>query len=351
MSQWARTAFGATTCLAMSASLASAQQPAPRPPIAVSGVVYAQYLYQLKDTASDLNNFDVTRAYVNVIGKFAGGLGTRVTADIYRNADNSLAYRLKYAYFGYTPPRSALTFKLGGIHTPWLDWEEALWDYRMQGQMALERGGYMSSSDFGAGVDGTWKHDLVNMQVGVYNGENYTKAPGDKRKDVMGRASVRALATDDASGVGGLRLTVYGQSGKPTGGGIRQRVIGMASYKSGMVTLAAEYARTWDRSDAPAAPAVPDATTIRGQVLSFFGVVNLPDSRAALIGRVDVTDPDRTVAGDRQTRFIAGVSYQLNRNLRLLADVDDVAFEGAGVIAPALYATRTLGLFQAQFTF
>src|SRR5437867_7131364 len=33
-----------------------------------------------------------------------------------------------------------ISYRIGIIHTPWLDWEEALWDYRMQGQMALERG-------------------------------------------------------------------------------------------------------------------------------------------------------------------------------------------------------------------
>ena len=124
--------------------------PPPTPTVTVGGVVYAQYLYQLKDTANHVNNFDVTRAYVNVIGKFPSGLGTRVTADVYRNTDGSLAYRLKYAYAAFTPEHSAITFKLGQIHTPWLDWEEALWDYRMQGQMALERGGYMSSAQTSA---------------------------------------------------------------------------------------------------------------------------------------------------------------------------------------------------------
>src|SRR5689334_1865262 len=165
--------------------------------VTVSGVSYAQYGYLLKDTANHVNNFDITRAYVNLIGRFAGGVGARVTLDVNRPAgDNSLRYRLKYAYATYTPVNSALTFKLGMIHTPWLDWEEALWDYRMQGQMALERGGYMSSSDFGLGVDGNWKKDLVNAQFGIYNGENYNKAPGDQRKDAMGRVSARLLATD-----------------------------------------------------------------------------------------------------------------------------------------------------------
>jgi hypothetical protein len=333
------------------AGTAAAQGTSPSTPsVTVGGVVYAQYLYQLKDTASHVNNFDVTRAYVNVIGKFPSGLATRVTADIYRNVDNSLAYRLKYAYAAYTPEGSALTFKLGEVHTPWLDWEEALWDYRMQGQMAMERGGYLSSSDFGAGVDGKWKKDFVNLQVGLYNGENYNKGTGDQRKDAMGRVSVRLKPSDDGSRVGGLRLTGYGHVGKPTGGGIRDRWIGMLSYKSKMVTLAGEYARTKDRLDAPPAPGTPTGT-IDGNVWSFFGVVDIPNSRAALIGRLDLTDPNTDISDNRQTRFIAGASYQLTPALRLLADVDNVGFEGDTPIAPAVYATKTQGLFQAQFVF
>ena len=65
---------------------------------------------------------------------------------------------------------------------------------------------------------------------------------------------------------------------------------------------------------------------------------------------MDVTDPNTDVANDRQTRFIAGASYQLTPALRLLADVDNIAFEG-DVATPAPYATKTQGLFQAQFAF
>jgi len=349
-----RSAVGLAGCLGLLASLAApgtaAAQGSSSPTVTVGGVVYAQYLYQFKDTASHVNNFDITRAYVNVIGKFSGGLGTRVTADVYRNADGSLAYRLKYAYAAYTPEHSALTFKLGQIHTPWLDWEEALWDYRMQGQMAIERGGYLSSSDFGLGVDGNWSGDLVNAQFGIYNGENYNRAPGDQRKDAMGRASVRLLATDDGGRVGGLRLTGYGHIGAPTGGGLRDRFIGMLSYRTKLLTVAGEYGRTRDRQDAPPAPATPTPATVDGQVLSFFGVLKVPRSSVALIGRVDLTDPDTDAPGDRQTRFIAGASYQLTPALRLLADVDNVSYQG-GTPSPALEATRTQGLFQAQFVF
>src|SRR2546426_6861695 len=196
-------------------------QGSPPPQVTVGGVVYTQYVYQLKDTVNHVNTFDITRAYVNVLGKFSGGVGTRVTADIYRNADGSLGYRLKYAFATYTPQGSPLTFKIGQIHTPWLDWEEALWDYRMQGQMAMERAGYLSASDFGAGVDGKGGPDKVNFQFTVVNGESYKSGEGGRGKDAMARISVRLLDTDDSSRVGGLRVTGYAGYGRAAGGAER----------------------------------------------------------------------------------------------------------------------------------
>ncbi len=316
----------------------SVQAQAPTAPtITLSGVGYAQYVYQ--DAPVHTNNFDITRAYVNVIGRFAGGIGTRVTADIYRLApDNSLQYRLKYAYVAWTPANSKLTYKLGQIHTPFIDWEETLWDYRMQGQMAMERGGYLASSDFGLGVDGRWGADKINLQVGIYNGENYNGGTGDFRKDVMGRVSVRVMDTDDSSRVGGLRLTGYAQVGKPTTGGTRNRFLGMASYRSRQITLAGEFAVTKDT-----VTGTPLAET-NGSVISAFGVYRLTNSKVAVLARVDLTDPNTDVGNNKQTRLIGGVSYQLSTNVRLLADLDHLSFENGAT-------DRNLALFQAQFTF
>lgn len=342
--------FGMAAQVAQSPPPAPAAAPAAKPEIKVGGVVYTQFQYLLNDAADGANNFDVTRAYVNVTGAFAGGFATRVTSDIYRVADGSLSLRLKYAYGAYTPAGSPLTFKLGQIHTPWIDFEEALWDYRMQGTVALDRNGYMSSSDFGAGVDGSWSGDMVTAQAGVYNGEGYSKAPGDKGKDVMARVSVRLMPTDDMSRTGGIRLSGYGQTGSPSGGGLRQRAIGMLSYRSKLLTLAGEYAVVRDRLDAPPEPAVPDAETIAGRVVSAFGVVRVPRSPVSVIGRVDIVDPDTDSADDSRTRFIGGVAYQVTPNLRVLADVDHLTYDG-GAPTPAAEAARTQGLFQASYSF
>lgn len=319
------------------------------PSVAVGGVGYAHYVYQLKDTANHHNYFDVARAYINVLGRL-DAVSSRVTADIYRVADGSLAYRLKYAFVTYTPRGSALTAKFGQLQTPWVDFEETLWDYRMQGQIALERGdpatgfSYLSSSDFGIGLDGKWQGDRVNAQFTLVNGEGYSRGPGDQRKDVMGRVSVRLMETNDSSRVGGLRLTAYGQYGKPTGGGMRRRVIGMLSYRSRTATLAGELALTADSITAPATPGR------NGRIASVFGVYRVPATRMGLIGRVDLVDPNTATPNNRVTRFIVGGSYQLAANLRLLANVDHVSYEN-GAPTPALEAIRSQALLQVQFTF
>lgn len=270
---------------------------------------------------------------------------TRVTADIYTSG-TSLAYRLKYAYFAYTPTNSPLTYKFGLLHTPWVDYEEGLWGYRMQGSIALDRNHYLTSSDVGIGVDGAWNQDQVNMQVTFVNGEGYSGGSGDQRKDIEGRVSVRLVDTDDMGSRGGLRLTGYAGYGKPTDGGTRQRFVGMVSYKSKLATLAGEYAITKD--------SVAAGPKLDGQVFSGFGVLNVPNSNVALIGRVDYVKPDKnalsTTPGFTNTRFIAGVSYRLSPNILLLADVDILSYKN-GSPSPAAEATRSQALFQTQFTF
>jgi hypothetical protein len=334
--------------LGMLPAVAAAQEKAPQ--VKVGGVVYAQYLYQLADEADGANNFDVTRAYINVTGSLGGGFATRVTGDIYRVDDGSLAYRLKYAYGTYTPDGSPVTFKLGQMQTPWIEFEEILWDYRMQGTIAVDRNRYLTSSDFGAGVDGSWGSNRVAAQAGIYNGEGYNRDPGDKGKDLMGRLSVRLLPTDDPGRTGGLRLSGYGQTGSPTGGGIRQRALGMLSFQSKLVTLAGEYAVTRDRRDDPPAPALPDPATVNGRVITAFGVLRVPRSPVSVIGRVDVVDPDTDGADDRQTRYIGGVAYQVTPNLRLLADIDHLSYEG-GAPSPEAAAARSQALVQASYSF
>jgi hypothetical protein len=338
----ARRTLALTAILALGGAVgAAAQQTTPQ--VTVGGVVYAQYLYQLKDTANHYNAFDVTRAYVNVMGKFSGGLSTRVTSDIYRAADSSTVIRLKYAYLAWTPDGSHLTYRFGLTQTPWIDYEEALWDYRMQGPIALDRNGLLASSDFGAAVDGSFSQDKFNFQAGVYNGEGYSKGTGGKEKDVSGRASLRLMDTDDNSKIGGLRLTGFFEIGTPTGGGKRDRYTGQLSYHTKALTLAGEFTSAEDSST------VGPVADHKSSVLSAYGVYKLPASKVAVVVRTDIYDPNTSASGDKQTRIIAGVSYQVTPNWRAMVDLDNLSYESTPTAAQE--AKRSTLYFQNQLTF
>ena len=335
----ARLAFRALAAVVLSALTASAVQAQAQqaPQVSVTGVIYTQYQYT--DAPVHLSTFDMTRAYVNVLGRFSNGITTRLTTDILPTGTN-LAIRLKYAFAAWTPTGSSLTYKLGMIHTPWVDFEETLWDYRMQGTIAVDRnpgGGSalftMTAADIGVGVDGHWKGEQVNAQFALVNGEGYAGGSGDFRKDFEARVSYRLQPTNDNSRVGGLRLSGYLGIGKFSGTGAdRNRYLGMLSYRTNQYTVAGEYV------------SVKNAA-VTGSIISAFGTYHLsPPSKIALIARVDIFDPDNNVADNGNTRIIAGASYQLSPNVRLLADLDRVKPQGGGTAANQF-------LVQAQFVF
>lgn len=311
--------------LVLAPSLAAQQAPQ----VTVTGVVYTQYQYV--DAPVHNNTFEVQRAYVNVLGRFANGITTRLTTDILPNAAGNQFIRLKYAFAAWTPAGSSLTYKLGMIQTPFVDFEETLWDYRMQGSIATDRNGALFSADIGFGVDGRWNNEQVNAQVAILNGEGYSNGTGDFRKDFTARVSVRVKPTNDASRVGGLRVTGYAGIGKATGGADRTRYLGMLSYKTQQYTLAGEYVL---RTDGP----------VDGSIISAFGVYRLPNSKVAVIARVDIVDPNTNVANNKATRLIGGASYTLSPNVRLLADLDRQSFESGATDINQI-------LFQASFTF
>jgi hypothetical protein len=326
------------------------------PRVTVGGVGYVHFRYQL-DADSSLNplahqnNFDVDRSYVTVTGRLRDGISTRVTIDVDgRDATDALTMRLKYAYVGYQPSGSPVMFKLGMIQTPLVDFIETLWGYRMQGTVALDRNRYLTSSDFGLSVDGSWSGDRINATAGLYNGEGYSREPGDHRKDLAARVSVQLMPSDTTGKTAGLRVTGYGHYGRATGGGLRSRYVGMLSYQSKRLTLGAEYGIT---SDSTAA----DSPEPAGRVISAYGVYRPSGSRLALLARWDQVDPNTDVeldvpdlASGVRTRVIAGVSYQLTPDVRVLVDADLLSAEH-GSPNNSFNATRRTLFFHTEFKF
>jgi len=88
-------------------------------------------------------------------------------------------------------------------------------------------------------------------------------------------------------------------------------------------------------------------------------VFNIPNSKAAVLARVDQFDPntDSTAATaatrlavNRQTRVIAGLSYVVSANLRVLADVDLNSMAG-GSPTNTFDKSRQTFFFHTEFRF
>lgn len=315
------------------------------PTVTVSGLVYAQYQYLASDTLDHYNAFDVTRAYLTAQGVFPHGVAARITGDVFRAADGSIDYRLKYAYFQWRPTDKApVDFRFGQTQTPWLDWQEGMYVYRFEGTMPMERAGYITSSDLGLAMDFFSKDQAFNGSVGVYNGEGYHGAESGQHKDVEARASLRLLPSDLAGPRGGLRVSGYAGIGATDPAGLaRQRYIGQLSYASNMFTVAGEFGATRDGG-------AGTTSDVDGRVISGWGWLSLPGSPASVLLRVDHVDPNTSAGDDASTRFIGGLGYVLTPNIRLLADVDAVSYQAATLTA-AQQKQKTALQFQTQFSF
>lgn len=348
--------MGTRTSLAVAGMLlsvgpAAAQTPAAGPPstpsVTIGGVFYGQYQYFLRDNAGERyqNNLDVTRVYLTATARLAKGVGGRFTLENFRPTPTSgHEVRVKYGYAQLSPEGSALSFKLGQLQTPFIDHEEALWDYRAQGSVMMDRAGYLASADLGLTVDGSWNDNLITMSAGLFDGETYRVAPGDHHKDVAARLTVRLLPSDDSGRYGGLRLTGFGLLGEPDSGGTRQRWLGQVSYRSRAALLAGEFAVTRDRiGDAPLVP------TTKGQAGSVFGWLRFGPAPWAVLARVDWVDPDTGIDRNGLTRYIAGVSYRVSPNLRLILDLDHLEYRGTPT--PTQDAARSQALFQVDLVF
>ncbi|MCL5992033.1 MAG: hypothetical protein M1419_08020, partial [Bacteroidetes bacterium] len=175
---------------------------------------YLSYEANINDGELKDNQFKVTRAYFTVKKNVFDWLSYRTTIDAYQDELGDFNVRLKYIYanvkFGdfafFTKPN----IEFGQVHTAWLDFEEHLNYYRMQGTMFMERAGLFNSADFGltaacllgGEMDDNYKK-TVNKEyagkfgsfaLGVYNGSGYHGLEKNTGKTLQTRLTIRPVA-------------------------------------------------------------------------------------------------------------------------------------------------------------
>lgn len=317
------------------AAQATPPQPPPEPsyPVVTVGVLsYLQYDAELKNR-DGFNSFDVTRGYINITGDLARNVKFRITPDVRRITDStvagSLVFRVKYAFVEFDnvlTPRSWLRF---GVHqTPWLDFEESINRYRVQGTMFAEREGIIpGSGDFGAGYLTRLAGDYVELQAGIYNGEGFTRSEANKAKSVQARLTVRPLPASPVAK--GLRLSGFYDLGWYDTGQPRRHGIFMGSFEHPRFVATGQWLTATEK---PARTATRD-TDQRGY--SAFAEVRQGMQGWAGLVRFDHFDPDDLVSDDATDRTIAGVAYWLKWDrvrIGLVANDENVTYGRARLL-------------------
>jgi hypothetical protein len=304
-----------------------ATPPEPQYPIVTVGVLsYLQYDAELKNR-DGYNAFDVTRGYINITGDVAKNVRFRITPDLRRVSDGSLAgslvFRVKYAFAEFDNLLGDKSWLRFGVHqTPWLDFEESINRYRVQGQMFAEREGLIpGSGDFGVGYLTPLPGNYGEINVGVYNGEGFTRAEANKFKSVQGRATFRPFPK--AAIAKGLRLSGFYDAGWYDQGRPRRHGIVMASFEHTHFVGTAQGVAATERPTPLPVDAEP-----RGY--SAFAEVRQGLQGWAGLVRFDHFDPDRLTADNSDRRVIAGVAYWLTwskTRVGFVANDEDVRYD------------------------
>ena len=333
---WLAVMTSGTSVLAQSVtqSPAAAQTPATAPAaptyptIRVGVLSYLQYDAELKNR-DGYNAFDLTRGYLNITGDLTDKISYRITPDVRRITDGSLAgslvFRLKYGFVQLKGPTSGSWVRFGDHQTPWIDFEEHIQRYRVQGLMFSEREGVIpGSGDFGVGYFTPLPSNYGELQVGIYNGEGFSKSEATKHKSFQGRLSVRPFPMGGLAQ--GLRVNGFYDLGWYDRNQPRRHGIVMGSYERPRIVATAQWLTATER------PLVTMTQDAERRGYSTFLEVRQGVTGWAGLARLERFDPDTAKPDDQHRRVIAGMAYWMQPSkttVGLVFTIEDVRYGSA----------------------
>jgi len=335
--------------------LAAAEEPAAPayPRVRVGGTIFADYTYQAEPAGKDAdgntvrqNSFNVTRAYVNVNADLSRVISARITPDLVRDTDKGSAlegssvYRLKYAYvqFALDDWAGKGSWVRFGVHqTPYTDYIEGIYRYRFQGQVFLDREGFLATSDAGISARYAFPSDYGDVVVGGFNGEGYNHSEANDQKAFQVRGTLRPAPSVPIAR--GLRLTAFWDLDHYQRSDAKRRFVAAVTFEHPWINAGFEYLAANDR------PTSADPEK-RARGWSAFATPRTPFGIEGLF-RYDSLKPDKD-ADAKKTRTIAGVAYwfpvQKGLATALLLDYEKVRYAHFAPAKPSeeRYALHTL---------
>jgi hypothetical protein len=312
-------------------------------PVQVGGQFFISY-EDGRSGGEPYSNFFINRAYINVRAEVLPWLNGRVTPDIAvdreGDGEGDLELRLKYCYVAASLPDFAFLhspyLEFGLIGRPWLDFEQKINLYRVQGPMYLERGDILNSADFGAQVgaliggempeeyrkevSASYPGRYGSATIGVFNGGGYHAIEHNLNKTIEARISVRPLPDI----IPGLQLTYAGAYGK---GNVAQSVdwrknVGYLSFEHRRLVAALTYFTGSGDYKGKTLNQDGIADNIGGW--SAFTDIRIPGTPLSVFGRYDHFElPDSPSEWEENT-LIVGSTWHIQKKTKLLIDFEKV---------------------------
>lgn len=309
--------------------------------VKVSGQWFFVYLTE-NDHEKSHDEFILRRGYLTTKKSLNENLSVRITQDVavdrQGDGEGDVEIRLKYGYLKYKQKKlfflTDAFIEFGVVHRPWIDFEQKINRYRVQGKMFLERQKISRSADYGltlgASIGGKMDQDYINtvnknypgkygsVSFGIYNGGGYEAIEKNKNKLFEGRLSIRPLPEM----VAGFQMSLLGNYGKGNSSQspkfISHAVMG-SFENEGMVLTAMYYAGLGD-IDGNAINADGDAIDQSG--FSVFMEKQIIFNDLHLFARYDEFDSELTSANWTFRRYIGGMSYYFYKGSKILLDFD-----------------------------
>lgn len=308
------------------------------PPVKVGGRIFTEFGVQTSDSGrlkalggAGFSSFSVTRAWLTVEGRPTDWLSAYMELDATHMLELSGSTEKWAAAPGRMFPylRTAqielrdvlepyLRLRMGLLPTPWTQFENGLYGYRMQNVQLSVREKVLAPRDFGVAAYGDLPAGLGSYHVGLFNGSGL--APETSAGKL---AAARLTFTPFACwepiaplGVSGMGAT---SPEKFSWGGL------LHYGRQGVTPLTVAVGPFGFQDPAKGGGAWG---------WTGFGVLALGTFHPwlepiELVGRLDGWDPDTRVAGDAYTQVVGGIAYKITPQTRLLVDSESRLHEDA----------------------
>ena len=308
--------------------------------IRFSGQFFGAFEYTETD-GEKFNQFALERGYITFRKNVSDRIGMRFTQDVTideeGDGEGDIELRLKYALVNFNMDDYGLFYspmaEFGVVRRPWVDFEQTINDYRMQGSMFLDREKIAPSADYGMTFSAMLGPQLENARelnlsrssagkygsfaFGIYNGGGYSQLEKHSNKVIEGRLTLRPFWNI----LPGFQLTyagAYGKGNHPDGPNFDMHV-GYASFSSRWIVLSAQAYTGHGDSAGRRMTINKDGLAMNG----FSGFTEIMPFKVPLrlVGRYDVLN-DKQSNSMLLQRGLLGLAWRFPNGSKIMLDFE-----------------------------